>query len=135
MTKRVFTSPNAEKMEYDRLMGFHVSREMDALITLASLNRRISRSALLRISTADWLKRNHLTMAKLIETTVSHCWVMWQHWKYDNLVEGEGKKEFVQFKKELKQDLGSRNLSDEIVEEILNKFDAYAKSTDGTKSK
>lgn len=129
---RIFRIPNDAKMGYGRLVGFHSSSDMDAMITLSSINKRMSRSALLRHIVSDWFKRRSLSLEKLVPVILEHAY---HSWEADYKILGEEKKTRQTFKKALRQDLSSRSLPDELVEEIVSKFDDYVEQYKRTNEK
>jgi len=121
---RVFTIPNDSKKEYNRLIGFYASDEMDAFVTLIGLNRTISRSFLLRSIVSDWLKKRHLNKDKIFKAVVEKIYLEYQ---MNHRKVGEEDKSLEEFKKGIRVDLLSRNLPEDFVSEILNLFDVYEK--------
>ena len=119
---RIFRLLKAKKLkEPGRLLGCLTSLYINEFLTLASLNRRVGKSDLLREMVDKWIEESGLTPTKLINNTAKHCFNVWQV-SYGTVGLSDDSI-LIKFKRYLKQDLASRKVSEKTINSIIKKFD------------
>lgn len=121
---RIFRLLKADKLqEPSRLLGFLTNQYIDEFITMASLNRRVGKSTLLREIVEQWMLNTGDTPIILVNRIAEHCFKVWQV-SY-SIVDRPEEDILIKFKRDLKQDLASRKISDSTIVKIIKKFDDF----------
>ena len=107
--------------DHDHMLGAYISTKDNDLLTLFALYRRTSKSLLYREIFADWFA-SVSPLSTLVSELGEQCYHIWCA---DYKVSTNEKQGLTTFRKALKQDLKSRNLSDDVVEKIIKKFDGF----------
>lgn len=112
--------PKIFKSNYDtpdndgKFVGFYTDDQDANKLTLIALTRSMSKSAMLREIIHDWL----LTKQDVIGEVAKKAHSVWMNkkddWNYPNV---------DKFRENLVRDLVGKSLSEEIINQVLNRFD------------
>jgi len=124
----IFQIQKPEKQIKEKTMvGFITDDPTIELVALSALHLRIGKSALLRRIVKEWVERDALDKKVLISHIADYLYKVW-------LVHSSGSrtpnKLANAFRRDVRQDLASRKLSDETVNDIITKFDGFKKKGD-----
>lgn len=125
MKRRIFLVPNDKgslEIDYDNFIGSYFTKEMSSMMSMLSIIQRKSRSFLLREIVDQYLRRNSYSSEVLINSVAERAYRMWE---INYKVIGKEKSSMKAFKVELRSDLESRKITEDFVNQILNKLDEF----------
>lgn len=116
-----------EKNQGSQFIGAYVKPQIDIMITLAAITERSSKSAILRQILEDWCQDTHRpTRAGFTSIIAEQAYHVWKagappdHGGY-----GVGLiLEYEHFTEDLKKELFGQGLPGDLIDEIMEKFDA-----------
>lgn len=110
---KIFSSTNQQTGKTERLVGFHVTEEVEHKIILMSIGHGMSRASLIREVVMEWLNKKDPALAVAQQARALRNQ---KGSKWSNLTEAE-------YKEEIRADLMARKLPQKLITAVIEKYD------------